>query len=93
MFSIIDGPIFASYGCWEEENAIKLWSTETLDCIASFKLDYAASDFIHINIIQNMDNSAIYNETVVILLRKNGWNMLRILLLELSKKNKTNIEY
>ncbi|XP_022342057.2 NACHT and WD repeat domain-containing protein 2-like isoform X2 [Crassostrea virginica] len=41
MFSITDGPIFASYGCWEEENAIKLWSTETLDCIASFKLDCA----------------------------------------------------
>ncbi|XP_061197445.1 NACHT and WD repeat domain-containing protein 2-like [Saccostrea echinata] len=41
MFSITDGPLFVSYGCWEEENAIKLWSTESLECIASFKLDSA----------------------------------------------------
>lgn len=39
MFSTTDGPIFVSYGCWEEENAIKLWSIESLECIASFKLD------------------------------------------------------
>ncbi|XP_062592194.1 NACHT and WD repeat domain-containing protein 2-like [Saccostrea cucullata] len=41
MFSITDGPLFVSYGCWEEENAIKLWSTESLECVASFKLDSA----------------------------------------------------
>ena len=70
MFSITDGPIFASYGCWEEENAIKLWSTETLDCIASFKLDCAASDFIYIKIIQIMENSTKYNVTVVILFKE-----------------------
>lgn len=43
IFSTTDGPIFVSYGCWEEENAIKLWSIESLECIASFKLDCTAS--------------------------------------------------
>lgn len=53
MFSITDGPIFVSYGCWEEENAIKLWSIESLECIASFKLDCTASTIFMFSCLTN----------------------------------------
>lgn len=43
MFFIIDGFIFVLYGCWEEENVIKFWLIESLECIVLFKLDCMVS--------------------------------------------------
>ncbi|KAK3084596.1 hypothetical protein FSP39_016054 [Pinctada imbricata] len=40
MYCIEEGNFFVTYGCWEEENALRLWDATSFTCVASFKLDH-----------------------------------------------------